>query len=639
MKARTELALILAILLAAAALRSYRLADLPPGVEHDEVAEWQIARGILAGRHAIFFREAYGQEPAYLYLQAVSISLLGDHVLALRFTSFAVAMLTMAAGYRLMRRLFGTVTALASLAFIAVTLWPVFVARVAIRGMTLPLVMCLAADALFSNVKRQASNVRRQWIIAGMWFGLAAYTYLAARAIPILLLGFAAYLALWAREQMQGRWIGFATMLLIAAILAAPLAVYVWRNPDAQFRVDEVAGPLKQLQQGDPSAVLAGVRDTLLMFSVRGDQTVRDNWPGRPVFADPLSAMLFYVGLLVTLGRWRRSEYAFLLIWLAALLTPTMVTAGPPNFVRALGALPPIMAMPGVGVAALADILSRKGKYVGVLCVGILILGLVLTIRDYFRWSAHPETQFVWQTDLAAVARHLDSASDLPHDVAIAGLSNETMDDDSLHLLMKRRDLDVRWFDSRTTLIIPSGGGQMFIPRIVPIEPVLRERLIRWGAREHLAPSGRFTWYDLVAIPSPPGEASSSASVTVSVLLDNGMMFLGYEASNLTLKRGDDATVLTYWSTVSAQPPLKAFLHLTDASGKIITQSDGLNAPPQFWRSGDVIVQLHHLAIPTNTAPGTYELKLGLYNAQTQARAQFHGLGDHLRLPNIEVRP
>ena len=393
MKAKRQLALVVVILLAASALRSFRLADLPPGIEHDEVAEWQIARGILAGHHAIFFREAYGQEPAYLYLQAVSISLLGDNVFAVRFTSFAVALLTMAACYRLMRRAFGSTAALTSLAFITVTLWPLFFARVAIRGMTLPLVMCLGTDKLLTGLKSPTADHRPQTAIgsfamAGLWFGLTAYTYLAARAIPILLCGFVVYLALFARKQMRGKWTGLVLMLVIAALIAAPLAVYLWRNPDLQFRVDEVSGPLKQLQQGDASGVLAGVRDTLLMFSVRGDQTVRDNWPYRPVFADLLSAILFYSGLAVALWRWRKPEYAFTLMWLVTLLMPTMVTAAPPNFVRTLGALPPIFALPGIGVTTVTDLVDRKDTKIAkafyAVVLGALAIGLVLLFHLVF---------------------------------------------------------------------------------------------------------------------------------------------------------------------------------------------------------------------------------------------------------------
>lgn len=640
-----QLALVVAILLVAATLRSYRLAELPPGVEHDEVAEWQIARGILAGRHAIFFREAYGQEPAYLYLQAASISLLGDNVFALRFTSFAVAMLTMAACYRLMRQLFGPVAAAVSLALITVTLWPLFFARVAIRGMALPLAMCLGASALFDR-RPQATN--RRFVVAGLWFGVAAYTYLAARAIPILLLGFAVYLALFARDQMRGKWPGLVTMLVLAAIIAAPLAVYLLRNPNVQFRVDEVSAPLKQLARGDLSGALSGVRDTALMFSVRGDQTVRDNWPYRPVFPEPFSAGLFYMGLGVTLWRWRKPEYAFMLLWLVALLLPTTVTAAPPNFVRTLGALPAIFVLPGIGAARLADFLSRKNAKSKVFywsLAGVTALNLALTVRDYFFfWPTNDEVQFVWQTDLASIAHYLDLARDAPPDISIAGLSNETMDDSSLQLLIKRRDLRVRWFDSRTTLVIPSGGGRLFIPRIIPLDPILRRRLVTWGAQAYHDPSGRFTWFDLSSVRAPDALKTTvlpnGGTMYIDTQLYNGMFLLYYESSHPQAKPGDELTALTYWQVTSLPlPPLKAFVHLTDINGKLIAQSDGLNAPPQFWQAGDVVVQLHHFQVPPGTAPGIYNWKVGMYNSQTLDRVQFKQGFDHLRLPDVEVKP
>ena len=653
--ARRTMVLVVVILLAAAGLRSYRLAELPPGVEHDEVAEWQIARGILAGQHALFFREAYGQEPLYLYLQAVSILFLGDHVFVLRLTSFAVAMLTMAACFRMMRRHFSPIAALVSLALMAVSLWPLFFARVAVRGMTLPLVVCLGADALLSNLNKVGQSANRQFAIAGVWFGLSVYTYLAGRAVPILLLGFSVYLALFAREQMRGKWRGLVLMLAIAALIASPLAVYLWRNPDIQFRVGEVSGPLDRLQKGDPSEVLAGVRDTMLMFSVRGDQTVRDNWPYRPVFAEPLSAVLFYLGCVVALWAWRKPEFAFMLMWLVALLVPTMVTAAPPNFVRALGALPPIFALSGLGAGAFVSgrrFFHHRGaesaeKIYQILCglgvSAVLVWGLALTVRDYFiRWPAHPETQFVWQTDLAFVTHYLDEARHVPRDVSIAGLSNETMDDSSLQLLLKRRDLDVRWFDARTTLILPAGQGGMFIPRIVPLDPLLRARLLRWGAQEHTDSSDRFAWFDLSSIRvtglQTGAVTAAGVSVALPMLLDNSLTCLGYEALDRRVKPGEDVTVLTYWQAGQvAQPSLRAFVHLETRDGWLIAQSDGLDAPPQFWRSGDAIVQLHRFRIPPETVPGVYPLTVGLYNPQTGTRARFSAADDHLRLPDVEV--
>jgi hypothetical protein len=573
-------------------------------------------------------------------------------------------MLTLAASFRLTRRLFGPVAALVSLALVAVTFWPLFFARVAVRGMTLPLAICLGADSWFSCLESPASK-RRTWatnrfaLIAGLFFGLSAYTYLAARAVPILLLGFAVYLALFARKHMQGRWRDYAAMLALAIVIAAPLIIYLLLHPEIQFRVSEVSAPLTKLAQGDPSEILTGIRKTALMFSVQGDQTIYYNLPGRPVLVEPLSAILFYIGVAVAVWRWRKPVYAFVLIGSVVLLSPAMVTAEPPAFVRALGALPALFAFPGIGAAAITDWAQRRWdtarirRYGTCLVLAMLGLNSFLTVRDYFfRWPARPDTQFIWQTDLAAVARFLDSATG-PPDVAIAGLSNDTMDDPSLRLLLKRRDLSVRWFDSRTTLIIPPTPGRLFIPRIVPLDPLLRARLASWGAQERADPLGHFTWFELPApdiqarMISVPMTATlvAGGSIPLPVDLDNGTTFMGYEILRSTVRPGETVTVLSYWRVKALPlPPLKAFVHLEDTDGKLFTQSDGLNAPTQFWRVGDTILQMHNLQMPPDGEPGTYHLKLGLYDARTGSRAQFLGMagqpvGDHILLPDVEVKP
>src|SRR5512136_1036084 len=97
--ARIELALIVLLLLLAFFFRTYELTGLGLGLEHDEVAEWLIADGIRHGQHALFFKEAYGQEPLFLYLLAGSTALIGDNVVAIRFASVLVAMLALAAAY------------------------------------------------------------------------------------------------------------------------------------------------------------------------------------------------------------------------------------------------------------------------------------------------------------------------------------------------------------------------------------------------------------------------------------------------------------------------------------------------------------------------------------------------------------
>src|SRR5512135_3508786 len=155
---RLELTLVVLLFLLAFFFRTYELTGLGLGLEHDEVAEWLIADGIRHGQHALFFKEAYGQEPLFLYLMAGSTALIGDNGLAIRFTSVFVAMLTLAASYRLLRRMFSPTVALVALAGMSIALWPVFWGRVGLRAMTLPLMLALGFDWLWRGLTTPVQN-------------------------------------------------------------------------------------------------------------------------------------------------------------------------------------------------------------------------------------------------------------------------------------------------------------------------------------------------------------------------------------------------------------------------------------------------------------------------------------------------
>ena len=62
--------LSLCFLLLAAFFRLYGFVSFsPPGLTHDEVANWLIVQDILAGKHAIYFTRAYGHEAGFHYVQ------------------------------------------------------------------------------------------------------------------------------------------------------------------------------------------------------------------------------------------------------------------------------------------------------------------------------------------------------------------------------------------------------------------------------------------------------------------------------------------------------------------------------------------------------------------------------------------
>jgi 4-amino-4-deoxy-L-arabinose transferase-like glycosyltransferase len=676
-QSRIELTIVVLCLLLAFFFRTYELTGLGLGLEHDEVAEWQIADGIRHGENALFFKEAYGQEPLFLYLMAGSITLFGDNVFAIRFTSVFVAMLTLAASYRLLRRMFSPTVALVALAGMSIALWPVFWGRVGLRAMTLPLMLALGFDWLWRGLTKDEgrtlrvkdedhrSSARRfsllpslcPFIIAGVFFGLSAYTYLSSRALPILLIIFTIYLALFARRKMAGKWRGLFISFIVGGLIALPLVITLLTQPDLQFRVSEVSAPLDQALKGDTTEVAANIGRAFGMFTTQGDTTVRDNWPNRPVFPEIMGQWLFLGGVIVAFTRFRQPRYVLALLWIGVMLIPTIFSTGAPNFTRTLGALPMVFAMPGIAAETLlfwAPRLFPLQMYAKVsrITTAVIVTGLIIvlgvnavsTYEDYFvKWPQHPETQFVFQADFAAIAKDID-ASDVM-DVSVGGLSNDIMDDPSLYLLRNRKDVRVRWFDSGSP--ISSGGALMdlytsgpptYVPSIVPVSPLLQARLSNARCINVLA-TDRFRRYQwrCGGTPGIQPDARQFEDTAIFVSASSDI--------TRTLQAGDTIQFVTTWR--AADPiayPRRIFVHLINPqTGQPIAQHDGLDSPTKFWQPNDYISQAHALVIPADTPPGKYELWIGMYDPTNGKRVpQTDLLGteppsDHYVLGTIEV--
>lgn len=679
-KKRIELGALVGILLLAAFLRLWALGDVPPGLEHDEVANWLIARDILSGRHAVYFSAAYGHEPLWQYAQAATVALLGDNWLGVRVVSVAFGLLSIVTAFLLARRLFGTAVALTAAAWLSVSFWHLFYSRVALRAISLPALSALAMSFLWRGVglpvrspsataqpESQESSYR-QAALGGFFLGLSAYTYMAARALPFVLGGLVLYLALLQRTRLCRGWRSLVLALLVAAAVAAPLAAWLLTHPGTEYRISEVSQPLDRLLAGDPGPVLDNVAALLKMWSVEGDPWDRQNIPGRPVFVEPVGALLFYVGLLVALWRLRRPEYGFILIWLGGSLIPSLVTSVAPSSIRTINALAVVYIFPGIALRGMIELGQRFKRqpwvpgaaYVagGALALA-LALNLYLTTRDYFvRWPDDEGVQFVFQTGLTSVARDLDADPD-DSLVAVAGLSVDTMDPPTFAVLLRRRDLALRWFDAREALVVPGGAlsdlqspVRIYVARIVPIAEALQAPLTDWGATA--SGSEQYRRYD---IADRKGILSYLSRLTTAATLPGGetlppsasfngqVELLGYEWVGPATTRGQTAELLTYWRVIATpSPPLRIFVHLiSQGSDRPIVQDDGLGSPPDTWQPGDLIVRRHRLALPADLPPGLYRPQIGWYNPETDERLFLESNGapvaDRLLLGQVDVFP
>lgn len=583
----------------------------PPGLSHDEVANWLIDQQILAGTHAVYFTDAYGHEAGYHYVQALFVALLGDHALALRLPSAFLGILLVSVGYSLTKRLWSKHPQTETLAlwvaiFLAVHLWPVFYSRQAIRAISLPVLSGLMAYFWWQGWQAtQESTRRRAFALAGFLAGATLYTYMAARVVPIFFLAWFLYLFLFHKTQWRWRDAGLFTG--IATLVALPLVWYLWQNPGAEFRVQEVSAPLQALRMGDIQPLWQNGIAILGMFGWSGDPLWRQYIAQRPLF-EPIFAILFYIGVGLCLWQWKKPRWVFIGLWISTAIIPSLVTINAPSTIRMINILPLLFTVPTIVI----HMLSKLSTFSTVLSTRFIQTAQLLTLLFYggwtaeavfYQWPAQEEVRFVWQEALTETAVHLQTQP-LHNTASIGGWSPATMDAPTMHLSLQRDDLNLRYFgsDSQTepihTLIVPPNTQHIYRPTARELAPALETHLRTWSQATE---QGSITIYEI------------GAGETAVFPQHNLAQF----AEQLTLQdvqfKCDESvcTLITYWQVEQSTTETRRFFaHALNAQGDILAQHDNLDAPAMHWQPNDWLIQ-HH---PFPASQDITQLRLGVYD-------------------------
>ncbi|WP_152918103.1 hypothetical protein [Ardenticatena maritima] len=92
-----------------------------------------------------------------------------------------------------------------------------------------------------------------------------------------------------------------------------------------------------------------------------------------------------------------------------------------------------------------------------------------------------------------------------------------------------------------------------------------------------------------------------------------------------TAQSGGIAAVRLVWQALADVPEdYQVFLHVLDANGQIVGQSDGPPqngiAPTSGWRAGETYVDVHAVRLAPNLPPGRYALRVGMYRLDDLTR-------------------
>jgi len=636
-------ALLLLVAAVAVALRLYRLDAVPPGLQHDEVFHGHDAVTVLLGYHPIYFPSNAGNEPLYIYLTAGTIALFGQNAWGIRLAAVVCGLATVGFTGLWIRRVYNTRTALIASALVAVTFWPLFMSRAGLRSAALP-PLAAATAWLFWRVA-QVSGIRYQvlgFAAAGALLGATLYTYPASRALPIvyLLFVFAFYVVRFTfhtipntQHPIRPTLPSFVVFFIMAGFVFLPLYLYLRQAPGADVRLQQLLeiGAVSALQKGNAGPLLTNIRDTLAMFTFRGDPVWRYNIAGRPVF-DPLVGTLFYVGLLVALWRIRQPRYLFALIWLPVGLLPSILSDSAPSFLRASASLPVTFLFPALGADWLIEHFKWKRVLTTVL-VGVVALSGALSVRDYFViWPARPEVRAVYRSDLADVARWLDArADDMP---AVIASTNPHDVDPFLFDFELHRPRPIKWVDHTYGLIFLQERALYISPANSPLTPELRDLL---------GDAAVVSQDSFVAYETDAPRIAPQVTLTTPVRFGDHLDLIGYQLPT-SVKRGEWVRVWTYWRVTDdtrGEPwPVAVFAHLLDAQGQFAAGRDLLAVPTAGWSTGNVWAQFQDVPVPPDTSPGVYSLEIGVYNrtAQSVQRWRLPDGTDRWLLPPLEIK-
>lgn len=602
-------------------LRLYRLDSLPPGLYWDEAFNGLDALRVLGGYFTPFFESNYGREPLFIYLVAVSVAFFGRTALAIHIVAVLLGTLSILATYALARQLMGRQIALLSALLLSISYWHLSLSRLGFRAISLPLFEALTMLFLLKGLQ---GGRKLDYALGGLFLGATMYTYSSARFFPLVVL--ALLLLHWVSgRSFLGSLQGVALFAVLTLLVSAPLGLYALNHwDDFLRRAQGVSAFNPEINRGDlPGQLWRNTSGTLGMFLFKGDTNPRHNLPGRPIF-DPFMAPIFLLGLGLLLARSKEPRNALLLLWIAIMLLPGLLTDSAPHFLRTAGIMPAVFLILALGLGEAWNWLRMKGLPFSLAqpVLALLLVGSTISaFYDYFyRWPARPELAVWFNLDQVELAQRVNSLTHEPQNRVY--LSEDLWHATNEYLIQPSPRLSI----FPPIGAIPMSTEAFFLLPYWDAETFFRERP-QMGAKPMLfrvEATGGIG--DLPIVTLRVGSLANTAASPPEGNLANLTELVAYEiGAPEALNPGESITVTLYWQARSSIPEdYTVFVHFLNEQGQRWGQHDGQPMggfyPTSFWQPGDIVLDEHTLTLAADAPPGTYHLDVGLYRLSDMQR-------------------
>lgn len=647
--ARATLWLATLILLAAALLRLTDITTLAHGLHYDEAAYVLNIRDIAYhGDRPIFVRAFVGREVGFLYWAAPWLIMSGDATWGIRLASAMLSLIGIAATFSLTRSLFAKhpqrdAIALIAALWLAVSIAPLIFGRYGYRAGSQPVVQALALMALW----RGLNTGRWRWFVtAGVFLGLVAYTYLAARLFPIpVALALLAWLVLPSQLGRGRRLARLGLMGLVAALVFAPLGWFFIQNPDIfAARLDQVSGS-------------AGWREVAwawwqcwrgLFWPGFGDPNVRYNLPDVPVSGEVFS-LLGIIGVIALFIPHKKTSEVYatrvlLLSGLVVMLVPSALAVKDivPSNIRMIGVWTFLAPVIGYGGVTLWNVASRllkmrpiSPRWLQIGLIGALVASSAMAWDRYSHWNHSLDLFVATDGNMTVIGQDLQRRHD-------ADLKNTSLYVASIHYqsptvaALTQRFAQVKWLTGGATLVLPPKGDALYyLPTFVdPPAPYSTLITSRWQTDTLLtAPDGsvaarvmRLREADIAVIRTqlPAPIADFAHMVKVRDAQKFGECHV----------QGPCVATVIWEPMAQIGQPLQLVARLFHAESGEWVRANPFHYPTGDWTPGEIVFDQIELPPPTGTPPvGDYRIGISFFNPNTKdvpprvgANEQFAGL-------------
>ena len=428
-----QIIILLIIIVIASFFRIWQLSSIPPGIYPDEAMNGNDAiTSLQTHSFKIFYPNNNGREGIFIWLIALSFSILKPSIFTFKIVSSIFGILTVLGIYFLTEELFSyypkvkarSISLLSSF-FLAVSFWHTNFSRIGFRAILVPFFFVFGFYFLFKGFRlKKYFHI----IISGILLGFGFYTYISYRFVVLIII--IALIGFWIIYKKQNQkkffWELSFWLFLSIFIIALPLGIYFLSNPSAFF--GRAAG-VSILSQGNPFYNL--IKSTILhlgMFNIHGDNNWRHNFSGAPELFLPVG-LFFLIGIILLFSKifkkenYQRNSYQLLFTsyflfsgFFISLLPGFLSYEGIPHSLRVIGVVPFVYIFTAFGFYWLFEKIkvffkTNYQKLILYFCLFIFLFAIALFQfnKYFFKWAKNPAVKNAFSENYVEIGNYLNS--------------------------------------------------------------------------------------------------------------------------------------------------------------------------------------------------------------------------------------